>query len=114
MTSSSLQKGLAMATFQIDTPFLENIKDLIREKKDSKLRGKFKPMHYADLAEVIELLSKNDATYIVKLLGSETTADALAEVDPDIRESILENLSAKEIALEVSELDTDDATDLIL
>ena len=46
-------------------------------------------------------------------MDSETTADALAEVDPDIRESILDNHSAKEIALEVTELDTDDAVDLI-
>ena len=35
-------------------------------------------------------------------------------MDPDIREGILEQLSAKEIAKEVLELDTDDATDIIL
>ena len=103
-----------MATFQIDTPFLENLKDLIREQEDSELKKKFKPIHYADVAEIIQLLSQDEATYVVKLLDSETTADALAEVDPDIRESILDNLSAKEIALEVTELDTDDAADLIL
>ena len=103
-----------MATFQIDTPFLETLKGLIREKEDSKLKRKFKPIHYADVAEIIQLLSQDEATYVVKLLDSETTADALAEVDPDIRESILDNLSAKEIALEVTELDTDDAADLIL
>ena len=103
-----------MATFQIDTPFLENLKDLIQEQEDSKLKRKFKPMHYADVAEIIQLLSQDEATYVVKLLDSETTADALAEVDPDIRESILDNLSAKEIALEVTELDTDDAADIIL
>ena len=103
-----------MATFQIDTPFLENLKDLIQEQEDSKLERKFKPMHYADVAEIIQLLSQDEATYVVKLLDSETTADALAEVDPDIRESILDNLSAKEIALEVTELDTDDAADIIL
>jgi magnesium transporter len=114
MTSSSLQKGLTMATFQIDTPFLENLKDLIREQEDTKLKRKFKPMHYADVAEIIQLLSQDEATYVVKLLDSETTADALAEVDPDIREAILDNLSAKEIALEVTELDTDDAADIIL
>src|SRR6056300_625805 len=114
MTSSSLQKGLTMATFQIDTPFLENLKDLIREQEDTKLERKFKPMHYADVAEIIQLLSQDEATYVVKLLDSETTADALAEVDPDIREAILDNLSAKEIALEVTELDTDDAADIIL
>lgn len=103
-----------MATFQIDTPFLENLKNLIQEQEDSKLKRKFKPMHYADVAEIIQLLSQDEATYVVKLLDSETTADALAEVDPDIRESILDNLSAKEIALEVTELDTDDAADIIL
>lgn len=103
-----------MATFQIDTPFLEQLKELILTREDSKLKRKFKPMHYADIAEIIELLTLEEATYVVKLLDSETTADALAEVDPDIREGILEQLSAKEIALEVAELDTDDAADLIL
>ena len=47
-------------------------------------------------------------------MGSDKTADALAEVNPDIREGILEKLSAKEIAEEVLELDTDDAADIIL
>src|SRR6056300_938705 len=103
-----------MATFQIDAPFLEKIKELISEGENTKLIRKFSPIHYADLAEIIELLSNDEATYIVKLLGSDTTADALAEIDPDIRESILENLSAKEIAQEITELDTDDAADLIL
>ena len=51
--------------------------------------------------------------YLVKLLDSEKTADALAEVDEDFREKILDQLSAKEIAVEVEELDTDDAADII-
>ena len=63
---------------------------------------------------LIETLSIEEATYIIKLLKSETTADALTEVDPDTREQILDNLSINEIAREVSELKTDDATDLIL
>ncbi len=103
-----------MATFQIDTPFLEQLKALILKQEGAKLKRKFKPVHYADIAEIIELLTLSEATYVVKLLDSETTAEALAEVDPDIREGILEQLSAKEIALEVAELDTDDAADLIL
>ncbi len=103
-----------MATFQIDTPFLEQLKALILKQEGAKLKRKLKPIHYADIAEIIELLTLSEATYVVKLLDSETTAEALAEVDPDIREGILEQLSAKEIALEVAELDTDDAADLIL
>ena len=103
-----------MATFQIDTSFLDSIKSLIRQGNNALLKKKLKPIHYADIAEIIETLSIEEATYIVKLLKSETTADALTEVDPDTREQILDNLSIKEIAREVSELKTDDAADLIL
>ena len=103
-----------MATFQIDTSFLDNIKSLIVQGNNTLLINKLKPIHYADIAEIIETLSIEEATYIIKLLKSETTADALTEVAPDTREQILDNLSIKEIAREVSELKTDDATDLIL
>jgi magnesium transporter len=86
---------------------------LLQRKTKHVLKRKLKPAHYADLVRIIET-SISEATYLIKLLGSDKTADALAEVDPDIREGILEQLSAKEIAKEVFELDTDDAADIIL
>ena len=103
-----------MATFQIDSLYLNEIKELILKEDKKSLKRKLKSIHYADLAEIIESISINHATYLIKLLGSEKTADALADVDPDIREGILDKLSAKEIADEVLELDTDDAADIIL
>ena len=103
-----------MATFQIDSLYLNEIKELILKEDKKSLIRKLKSIHYADLAEIIESISINHATYLIKLLGSEKTADALADVDPDIREGILDQLSAKEIADKVLELDTDDAADIIL
>ena len=103
-----------MATFQIDSLYLNEIKELILKEDKKSLKRKLKSIHYADLAEIIESISINHATYLIKFLGSEKTADALADVDPDIREGILDQLSAKEIADEVLELDTDDAADIIL
>ncbi len=109
-----MQKRLAMATFQINSDFINEVKDLITKGDKTRIKSKLKSAHYADLGEIIEAISLEEATYLIKLLGSDKTADALAEVDPDIREGILEQLSAKEIAKEVLELDTDDATDIIL
>ena len=103
-----------MARFQIDSLYLNGIKELILKEDKKSLKRKLKSIHYADLAEIIESISINHATFLIKLLGSEKTADALADVDPDIREGILDQLSAKEIADEVLELDTDDAADIIL
>jgi len=102
-----------MANFQLDNVYLEKIKLLILEEKDKKLKKELHELHYADIAEIIEQLSLDEAIYLIKLLDSDLTADALAEVDDDFREKILEQLSAKEIAEEVEVLDTDDAADII-
>ena len=102
-----------MANFQLDGEYIGAIKNLIRKNKDKKIKKQLHELHYADIAELIEALSIENAIYLVKLLDSEKTADALAEVDEDFREKILDQLSAKEIAVEVEELDTDDAADII-
>ena len=102
-----------MANFQLDGEYIGAIKGLIQSNKNKKLKKQLHELHYADIAELIESLSIEEAIYLVKLLDSEKTADALAEVDEDFREKILDQLSAKEIAEEVEELDTDDAADII-
>jgi magnesium transporter len=102
-----------MAKFLLDKDTLELIKSLVEKRADKKLIRKLADVHYADIAEIAESLSIDDAVYLVKLLDSEKTADALAEIDEDFREKILIQLSAKEIAEEIEELDTDDAADLI-
>ena len=70
-------------------------------------------VHFADIAEILEDINFEEATYIIKLLDSDITSDILMELDEDDREKILKNLSAKEIAEELEELDTDDAADMI-
>lgn len=102
-----------MANFQLDDNFTATIKDLIQREQDKKLKKQLHELHYADIAEIIEQLELEEAIYLIKLLDSEKTADALAEVDEDFREKILGKLSAKEIAEELEELDTDDAADII-
>ena len=99
--------------FKITASFLEKLIGLINENQDSKIKKLFSEIHYADVAEVLEEVSFDEAIYIIKLLDSEKTSEILTELDDDIREIILENLSAKEIAEEVEEMDSDDAADII-
>ena len=58
-------------------------------------------------------MSIDQAIYFVKNIESEKSADALAELNEDLREKILKKLSPTEIANEIEELDTDDAADMI-
>ena len=98
---------------EITTGFLEDLKLLIESKNDVAIKRIFSEIHYADIAEVLDEVSFEEAIYIIKLLDSEKTSEILTELEEDTREKILENLSAKEIAIEVEEMDSDDAADII-
>ena len=102
-----------MRQFKINDELINKIKRLIRSNDNKKLVMDLNELHYADLAEIFELLEIKEVIFLVKIFDKERIADALAEIDEDLREIILDNLSAKEIAEKIEELDTDDATDVI-
>jgi len=98
---------------ELNKDLLSDIEVLIDSKNDDALLLLLAEEHPADIAEIIDQLHLDKATYLFKLLDSEKTADALMEIDEDDREKILKNLSAQEIAEEIDVLDTDDAADII-
>ena len=100
-------------SFEITNDLLETVTLFVESTNDKAIIALFEEMHYADIAEILDDLSFEDAVYIIKLLDSEKTSAVLMELDEDIREKILQTLSAKEIAEEVEELDSDDAADII-
>ncbi len=99
--------------FQLTKEFIDKIEFLIEEKNNQELLLHFEDLHHADIAEIIDELNLDEATYIIKLLDSDKTAEVLMELDDNIREKILNNLDAREIASEIQEMDTDDAADII-
>jgi magnesium transporter len=102
-----------MMSFEITTELLETVTSYIEVSNDTALVEYFENMHHADIAEILDELSFDEAIYIIKLLDSEKTSEVLMDVDDDVRERILKNLTAKEIAEEVEELDSDDAADIL-
>ena len=99
--------------FEITDELIKQIEELILKQDNETLLGLLAEEHHADIAELLEDLNLEEATYIIKLLDSEITSDILMEMDEDDREKVLKNLSSKEIAKELDELDTDDAADMI-
>ena len=99
--------------FQLTDEFIEQVEQVIADDNRSALIDLLHEFHFADIAELLEELNTEEATYLVKLLDSEVTSEALMELDDDSRERILDNLSPSEIADELEEMDTDDAADII-
>ncbi len=99
--------------FEVTKNTISDIKKHIFNKKNDAISLMLQELHYADIAEILDELSFEEAIYIFKLFDSEKTSDILTELDDDIRDKILKELSPKEIAEEIDELETDDAADII-
>jgi len=108
-----LKKNEKHTKFALTDELISETLELVKLSDEKSIVKIFSNYHHADIAEILEELNYDDATYIIKLLDSEKTSDVLMELDDDYREKILKNLSIQEIAEEVEELDSDDATDII-
>jgi magnesium transporter len=99
--------------FTITNEFIEQIELLIQQEDQDQLNVILHDLHFADVAEIIDELQLEQAVYIVKLLDSEKTSEALMELDEAQRDRILNALSPREIADELGKMDTDDAADIL-
>jgi magnesium transporter len=99
--------------FKISKELITELEQLIQNKNDQQLEVLLNDLHHADIAEILDELDFDEATYIFKVLDSEKTAEILLELEDDLREKILSRLSPKEIAEELDELETNDAADII-
>jgi magnesium transporter len=99
--------------FKISRDLIRELEELIAQKNDRQLEVLLNDMHHADIAEILDELDFDEATYIFRVLDSEKTAEILLELEDDLRENILSRLSPKEIAEELDELETNDAADII-
>ena len=102
-----------MKTFELSKEIIQEISNLISNKKNKEIKKLVDGIHYADLAEIINELEPTQRIYLIKIIDSDKTSDVLTEVDEDVREEILKTLSEKEIAGEIKELDSDDAVDIL-
>jgi magnesium transporter len=99
--------------FQVTDDFIEDLQRLIGQNDSARVQAILAELHFADIAEIIDDLDLQEAIFIVKLLDSVRTSEALMELDEDQRDRILNELSPQEIADELEEMDTDDAADIL-
>ena len=94
--------------------YLQQLNERIDAGKDSELRASLQELHATDIAEVIDRLNFDHASYLFRLLDNEAKADVLIELDEEQRSDLLSAMTAEEIAEEVLEnLDSDDAADVM-
>jgi len=100
--------------FELTRDFISNLQELIDQYDSKTVSELISPLHFADIAEIFNELTSEEARFLYMLLDGETRADVLIEMEEDAREKFLKALSGEEIAKQfITEMDSDDAADVI-
>lgn len=99
---------------EINNAYIKQIASLIEANNSAELSLIIADLHIADIAEIIDDLSIDNAHFLFDLIEEEKSAPVLVELEDDRLEEILSDLTAKEITEEVIDnLESDDAADVI-
>lgn len=94
--------------------YLSDIQDAINIRDDSAALGMLESLHPADIAEIYDELSLEEATYLYMLLDPERASDVLVELEENDREKFLNSLPSEVIASQfIDHMESDDAADVI-
>ena len=92
---------------------LENIENLIEEKKYSEIKKILNDMNEYDIAEILEELPSKELVKIFRLLNKDIAADVFSYIETDKEAEIISSLTEKEAVDIINDMAADDATDLM-
>lgn len=99
---------------ELTREYVSELKTIIEQRNDHAALDMLKDLHPADIAEVYQNLTVEEAKYLYLLLDPEKASDVLVELEEDDRERFLDVLPPDVIATQfIHHMDSDDAADVI-
>ncbi len=90
-----------------------NVVESLAKGDCDRARDLVHPLHYADLADLLERLSPDERRSLIGLIGDDLDPDIFAELDDTVFEEISDYIRPEDLAEAVAEMDIDDAVDVI-
>ena len=98
---------------RLKSEFVSEVVDRLHDGDIDGVRSLVEPMHAADIADLFELVGRDDRPPLAAALAGLIDGDVLAEMNDWVRDELIEELSATQVAEIAGELDTDDAVAII-
>ncbi|MBB4286783.1 magnesium transporter [Roseospira goensis] len=89
--------------------FVTMVHDALEAEDDATVRELVAPLHYADIADLIETLGSEDRARFVRAVKSVFNAEILPELDDAVRAEVIEELGFEDFAACLREVESDDA-----
>jgi len=97
----------------LNLPTAEEIQNLIEQGRFIELRDLIKDVHPADIADIMDEISTEDAIAIFGLLPDETASEVLDETGSLVRQELVEKVDDERLADLLDELPMDDAAEFL-
>lgn len=92
---------------------IEEIKNLLENKKFNILKKELKEMNSADIPSILEELDKEQVIKLFRILSKEQAGEAFSYMEPYMKEKLIQDLTDAELKNIMDELFMDDTVDLI-
>jgi len=100
--------------FEITREYIDMLKGLVENESTEEIKAWMEPLHPADIAEIMDDLTMDEAKYVYLLLEGEKASDVLIEIPENDRKRFLKVLPPELIASKFIEyMDSDDAADIM-
>jgi magnesium transporter len=93
--------------------FVSAVIERVEAGDDEGARALVEPLHPADVADLFELVDRDDRRALAAALADLLDGDVLAEMNDHVREELVEALEPHQVAEIAGELETDDAVAII-
>ena len=93
--------------------FVDEVLDAVEVGDDETARELVKPLHPADVADLIELARRDEREGLVKALAGIISPEVLAELNDYVREDLIDEMEPQQVADLAGQMETDDAVALI-
>ncbi|MHB1204523.1 MAG: magnesium transporter [Rhodospirillaceae bacterium] len=95
--------------FELDPAFVEDVAAALRADDKALARNLVADLHYADMADLLERLDREDRRLLIEAIRDDFNADVLPELAADVRDEVMDALGFEDFATALTELDSDDA-----
>ena len=93
--------------------FVRSVRDALDDGEKGAVYDLVEPLHFADVADLLELLERDERHRLAEAITDLMTSDVVAELNDYVREEMMEALPADAVAQIAEQLETDDAVQLI-
>jgi magnesium transporter len=113
MAESPAEAPARDETYGLNPDFVRGILDALDSADAHEVRRLVGELRAPDVADLLSLLDPTKRSALVQILGHALDPEALAELDAEVRDQVVDELEPAALAAAVQELDSDDAIYLL-